>query len=128
MTLRNSINVKSLNTMWISLPHGGRGAGFDAVELKKHMVNNNMTCIVKGARKCTLAEHRKPKSLDYWLRNDKNIDKKKKNTMQAVKEVIDQLEETGLFRETKCICPETGRLCKGLALTTRSSSSCCGSP
>ena len=112
--------------MWISLPHGGFGARFDAVELKKYMVNNNMTCIVKGARKCTLAEHRKPKSLDYWLRKHKNT--VHRNTMQAVKEVIDQLEKTGLFCKTECICPTTKRSCKGLALTTRPSSSCCGSP
>ncbi len=112
--------------MWIDLPYGGDRAGFDAVELKKYMVNNNMTCIVKGARKCTLAEHKKPKSLDYWVREHKNTIHR--NTMQAVKEVIDKLEETGLFCETKCTCPETDRLCDGLALTTRPSSICCGSP
>ncbi len=101
--------------MWISLPNGGPGAGFDAIELKQYMVKNNLSCIIKGACKCTLNQHNKPRSLDYWLRKHKNTTYK--DTMQAVDEVIDQLVYSGLFSRTQCTCPTSNRLYKGLALT-----------
>ncbi len=100
--------------MWIRLLYGGPGAKFNAVELKKHMQKNNLKCIVLGAEECTLAQHKKPESLDYWLRNHKNT--RYEDTMQAVTKVIGQLVNTGMFYETQCTCPTTGKHCNGLAL------------
>ena len=105
--------------MWINLPYGGTGAGFDAVELKDYMLENNLTYIIQGACKCTLNQHKKPKSLDYWLRKHKNT--QHVDTMQAVDKVIRHLVKTGLFYEKKCICPTSGQPCNALVLTTRPS-------
>ena len=98
---------------WISLPYGGPDAGFNAVDLKNHMVENGLDCIIQGHTACTLAEHPKRHSLDYWLR-DKHTTRR--DTMQAVRDVIDQLEATGMFYSTQCTCPQSGRRCNALAL------------
>ena len=69
--------------------------------------------IIQGRTFCTLANHPKPDSLDYWLRQFANDSDKK----QADDKVIAQLVATGLFQESNELrCPNSGQLCKGLVL------------
>ena len=98
---------------WISLPHGELGAGFDAVGLKNYMLEKGIDYIIQGHRKCSLAEHRKPSSLDYWLRERHT---KRQDTMHAVRRVIEQLVGTGMFCRGRFTCPDSGRRCQGIAL------------
>ena len=98
---------------WISLPSGGPGAGFDAVDLKNYMVERGIDYIIQGHRKCVLADHCKPNSLDYWLRDRYT---ERRDTMQAVGSVIEQLVSTGMFYPVRFTCPDSGRRCKGIAV------------
>ena len=98
---------------WISLPYGELGAGFDAVDLKNYMLENGVDYIIQGHRKCSLAEHSKPNSLDYWLRERHT---KRQDTMHAVRRVIEQLVATGMFCRGQFTCPDSGRRCQGIAL------------
>ncbi|WP_027591527.1 hypothetical protein [Pseudomonas sp. RL] len=71
--------------------------------------------MVLGAVKASLAEHKKPRSLDYWLRlNGARIP----DQMQAEASLVAQLVESGNFEAVVLKCPETGRNCKGLQLRT----------
>jgi hypothetical protein len=100
----------------IQLPHGGPGAGFDEQELIDHINSKFRDHIIQGQQQCSLENHTKPNSLDYWLRV--NHAKGKQDTKQAVNEVIQQLVETGKFVvEESLVCPDSGRECKGLRLT-----------
>jgi len=69
--------------------------------------------IIQGQTNCSRAEHPKPNSLDCWLRdNYAQIP----DTKQAVNEVIDGLVNTGEFEEGGFICPDSGRMCKGIKI------------
>ena len=98
---------------WISLPYGGHGAGFDAVDLENYLLERGLDYIVQGHCKCVLGDHRKPNSLDYWLRQRYT---EYKDTMQAVDSVIRELVGTGIFCRGSFICPDSGQRCKGIAL------------
>ena len=97
----------------IHLPYGGRGALFDAEDLKAHMEQDGMGYIIQGQQACVLAAHTKPRSLDVWLRKRCA----KPDTKQAVNGVIEQLVRTGMFCEGKFRCPDSGLLTKGIALS-----------
>jgi hypothetical protein len=99
---------------WIKLPFGGRGAGFQVRDLVAHIKTSGRDYIIEGAQKDVLAEHRKPHSLDYWLRTHATS---RSDTMQMVTEVEAALVTTGLFRSAERRCPQTGRKCKALELT-----------
>jgi hypothetical protein len=75
--------------------------------------NSRLEFIIQGQTNCVLSAHRKPQSLDFWLRQNfaDNPD-----TKQAVNEVINQLVSTGCFEEGQFLCPDSGRLCKGVRL------------
>jgi hypothetical protein len=51
--------------------------------------------------------------LDCWLRDNyaQNPD-----TKQAVNELVDALVMTGEFEEGLFICPDSGRICKGIRI------------
>ena len=98
---------------WISLPYGEPGAGFDAVDLKNYMLEKRVDHIIQGHRKCSLAEHSKPNSLDYWLRERYT---KRQDTMHAVRSVVRQLVGTGMFYHGQFTCPDSGCCCQGIAL------------
>ena len=98
----------------IRLPYGGENAQFDERELVDHLRTKLRDYIIQGQQNCTLENHTKRQSLDYWLRSNfaKNPD-----TRQAVKDVIDDLVATGLFEINERLqCPDSGRFCKGLRL------------
>jgi len=71
--------------------------------------------IIIGGVNDVFSEHKKPQSLDYWLRNNYT---ERKNTRQAVREVIGRLVASGFFEmRSGLVCPDTGRHCKGLVMT-----------
>jgi hypothetical protein len=101
----------------IELPHGGPGARFRVRELIDHIEQSRRAYIIGGDVDCALADHPKPSSLDYWLRENFA---KNKDTKQATNEVITQLVATGLFEQLDGIrCPDSGQKCRGLRLKSR---------
>src|ERR1035441_2560059 len=81
---------------WIRLPYGGPGAAFHVSALLQHVKESGRTYIIQGQTQCGFRAHRKPKSLDFWLRRDFA---KSPDTKQAVNDVIRQLVFTGFFEE-----------------------------
>lgn len=99
----------------IKLPHGGKNAQFDVKELVEYIKKSRRDYIIQGSQQCSLANHTKKYSLDYWLRSNYAASP---DTKQAVKTVVDELVKTGLFEEANDLrCPDSGRLCKGIRLT-----------
>lgn len=95
----------------IDLPYGGQ---FDEFQLVEHIRATGRRYIIQGQNACSLEDHPKPNSLDYWLRQFASCP----DTKQAENSVIDALVETGLFLLSKNLeCPDSGRLCKGLVLS-----------
>jgi hypothetical protein len=97
----------------ISLPYGGSGATFQVGTLIQHLKESGRRYIIQGQAECRFSTHRKPQSLDFWLRRNfaRNPD-----TKQAVNDVIHQLVSTGFFEAGEFPCPDSGRLCKGIRL------------
>jgi len=94
----------------IDLPYGSNS--FDSGELEGYIRRSGRNYIIQGQKNCSRADHQKPHSLDYWLRNYARTP----NTKQAVNEVIRALVDTGKFEEGEFICPDSGRRCKGIRL------------
>lgn len=94
----------------IELPYGGQ---FDEQALIAYIKASGRNYIIQGQQAASYANHTKPQSLDYWLRQfASNCD-----TKQAENSVLDALVATGLFRIENClVCPDSGRQCKGLRL------------
>jgi hypothetical protein len=99
----------------IRLPFGGSERCFDANALVRQVIGSGSNHILQGQINCGLSAHRKPRSLDVWLRRNfaANPDIK-----QAVNEVVNQLVATGLFEEGTFLCPDSGRMCKGIRLVS----------
>jgi hypothetical protein len=96
----------------IELPHGG--VRFPVRDLIANIQQSGRDYIIAGAVDCALADHPKPSSLDYWLRENFA---RNKETKQATKEVISQLIGTGLFEEAADLrCPDSGDKSWGLRL------------
>ena len=94
----------------IRLPYGGQ---FDERELVKYIRASRRDYIIQGQQAVTKANHTKPESLDYWLRQFAH----NPDTKQAEVGVIKALVKTGLFRFVKQLrCPDSGRYCQGLKL------------
>lgn len=101
---------------FIELPYGGPGAGFYVSELIGHIRSTGRDYIIQGQQQCTLENHTKPHSLDVWLRKGFT---NRKDTKQAVNQVLKALIATGRFEIAYLPCPDSGRLCKGLRLLKR---------
>lgn len=98
----------------IDLPQGG---AFDEDLLIAHLRGMGRNSIVQAQQNQSLADHTKPRSLDYWLRTNgaENPD-----TKQAENDVIAALVRTGMFVvDDNILCPDSGQLCKGLRLLDR---------
>lgn len=89
---------------------------FDEMELVAYIKSCKRNYIVQGQQACSLKNHTKPQSLDYWLRQfAKNPD-----TKQAENSILDDLVKTGMFvRETSLVCPDSGRKVQGLRLVSK---------
>ncbi len=99
------------------MPYGVSGEGFYSEDLVAHIARSGRDYIINGGVNCVLDEHPKPNSLDLWLRNGYTT---RKGTRQSVVEVRRDLVATGLFVErNRLLCPDSGRLCKGLQLTAK---------
>jgi hypothetical protein len=94
----------------IALPYGGQ---FDEHDLVRYIQTSGRDYIIQGQQTVARANHTKPNSLDFWLRQfGHNPD-----TKQAEATVINALVATGLFVIVeKLHCPDSGELCKGLRL------------
>ncbi|MFI5103132.1 MAG: hypothetical protein ACHP9V_07170 [Terriglobales bacterium] len=96
----------------IRLPYGGQ---FDGRELVTYIRVSRRDYIIQGQQTVAKANHTKPHSLDYWLRQFAN----NPNTKQAEASVIEALVATGLFVFVKRLrCPDSGNYCRGLKLVT----------
>jgi predicted RNase H-like HicB family nuclease len=87
------VQVMAPDPHWIRLPYGGAQAGFYVGRLVDEFDRRGLPEIPTGATKSNL-DHVNPDSLDYLLRTRYA---RNPNTMQAVLEVYQQLEATGLF-------------------------------
>jgi hypothetical protein len=97
--------------MWIQLPHGKPGEGFYVQELVDQIRRSGRDRIIQGQVNCSFADHKKPSSLDYWIRENWT---ERKDTKQAVNTVIEELVATGFLTLHDALpCPDTGKLCKG---------------
>lgn len=95
----------------ISLPYG---RAFDEQDLVDYIRGSGRDYIIQGQQTCAFVNHSKPRSLDYWLRENyaNNPD-----TKQAENSVLIDLASTGLFRiATGLRCPDKGTFCKGIQL------------
>lgn len=97
----------------LTLKYGGGEVDF--LELLKFFRQNNNIVIV-GDQNDVLEKHRKPYSLDYWLRTH---GANQPNTKQATTEWLQEnLYTTGFFAEDHTNDPETGRDVKAVRLLT----------
>ena len=94
----------------ISLPYGGQ---FNERELVEYIRATPRDYIIQGQQKAAKANHTKPHSLDYWLRQFAD----NPDTKQAEMSVIEALVATGLFVSVERLrCPDSGKYCQGLKL------------
>jgi len=95
----------------ISLPFGNNL--FNSDDLKEYIRETGRDYIIQGQVQCRRVIHPKPGSLDCWLRDNyaQNPD-----TKQAVNEVIRSLIDTGEFEEGEFICPDSGKMVKGIRI------------
>ncbi len=95
----------------INLPRGGV---FYAELLINHLREEGRNFIIQGQQACSLVDHTKPRSLDYWLRTNGALNQ---DTKHAENRVLDLLVDTGLFAiEEDLVCPDSGARCKGIRL------------
>ena len=89
------------------------GAIFEENDLVVYIKKSGRNFIIQGQKACSIKDHPKPSSLDYWLRQYG----KHRDTKQADNDVMSKLVATGLFVESKrLICPDSGNFCKGLVI------------
>jgi hypothetical protein len=95
----------------IQLPYGNNV--FKSDELKEYIRRTGRNYIIQGQVACRREIHRKPSSLDCWLRDNYS---QYPDTKQAVNEVISGLIETGEFEAGIFVCPDSNRMCKGIRI------------
>lgn len=95
----------------INLPYGNNT--FEVEELIEYLKSKSCNYIIQGQQACVRSKHTKPNSLDCWLRDNvaQNPD-----TKQAVNELVEALVGTGKFKAGDFICPDSGKICKGVKL------------
>ena len=86
----------------------------DVARLAAWLLETGRHAMVIGAERATLERHRKPLSLDFWIRSEvaDNVD-----TAQATVAVVARICATGLFEEVSVVDPFTDERCRGIALT-----------
>jgi hypothetical protein len=95
----------------IKLKYGGK---FEVNDLIEFIKASGRDYIIQGQQACSLVNHTKPHSLDFWLRNRST----NPDTKQADNDVVKTLVATGLFKvEMQLRCPDQRTYCKGLKLT-----------
>lgn len=99
----------------IHMPYGG-GAQFDEHELVAYIHASGRDYMIIGGANCAFKDHKKPHSLDFWLRSKTKCS----DTRQTCKALMDDLVATGLFAEgSRLKCPDIEHsFCKGIRLVT----------
>lgn len=98
----------------IELPYSIKLPSFLLEQLIKEFQKRKTDFMIIGAQNHSLTKHTKPESLDYWLRNLKQV--KQKNTRQACSKLINDLLGSGLFIFDKRRCPVSGKLCNAIII------------
>jgi len=94
----------------IELSYGGE---FDEQDLIDHINQSGRNYIIQGQKVCTVQDHTKPSSLDYWLRQFAISPDMK----QADNNIMAALVATGMFTESVNLnCPDSNNPCKGLVI------------
>jgi curli biogenesis system outer membrane secretion channel CsgG len=94
----------------IGLPFGGT---FNENALVAHIRASGRNYVIQGQQTSTYANHTKPQSLDYWLRQFGT----NRDTKQADNAIVAALVATGLFQVVgRLRCPDSGARCKALRL------------
>ncbi|MGZ8907439.1 MAG: hypothetical protein ACXW1U_17155 [Methylobacter sp.] len=102
---------KLLRLQMISLPYG---RAFNEQALVSYIQTTGRNYIIQGQQSCSFANHSKPQSLDYWLRQNYTNNP---DTKQAENSVLNDLVNTGLFTiERRLLCPDKETYCKGVRL------------
>lgn len=96
----------------IKLPYANNTV-IPIVDLIEYFQKTKLNYLIIGSTQVTLQNHRKPDSLDVWLRNHKNVINYK-DTCQSVNNVISQLIKYKSFSLGLRKCPKTNRMCKAL--------------
>jgi hypothetical protein len=92
----------------------GNNAQFDEKDLISYIVKSGRDYIIQWQRNCSVVEHTKAHSLDYWLRGNYATNS---DTKQAVNKVVNLRRATGFFEVAYNLrCPDSGNRCKGLRL------------
>lgn len=90
------------------------GGSFNLAALIRHLISEGRPYIIQGQQNCSLANHTKDKSLDYWLRQNVAAYPDRK---QATNELVTNICSSGLFRQrSNLVCPNTQRECDGIEL------------
>lgn len=111
---RNRAQVtESLLKNQISFQYGG--GYFEIQDLVEYVESSDRDYVIGGGCNQGLSLHKKPESLDYWLRKRSN----QPNIRQVTQKLIQDIIETDYFTyEENLPCPTTGRRCNGLRLAT----------
>ena len=96
----------------IILPHANNKT-IPIQDLIAHFKENELNFMIIGSAQVVLNVHPKPKSLDVWIRNHKNVIGYA-NTCQSVNNVISQLIKHESFSLGLRKCPKSKRMCKAL--------------
>jgi len=95
----------------IFLPYG---RAFNEQALVNYIQATGRDYIIQGQQTCSFADHSKPQSLDYWLRQNYANNR---DTKQAENSVLSDLVNTGLFTVVRRLrCPDKRTYCKGVRL------------
>ena len=96
----------------IILPYANN-ATIPVQDLIAHFSKNNLKYMIIGSTQVTLINHRKPHSLDVWLRKHPAIFHHR-DTCQSVNKVITQIIKHQSFSQGLRKCPTSNRFCKAL--------------
>ena len=98
----------------IGFPYGG--GHFEIQDLVKYVESSDCNYVIGGGCNQVFSLHKKPESLDYWLRERSN----QPNIRQVTKKLVQDIIQTGHFTyEENLPCPTTGRRCNGLRLAPK---------
>ena len=108
-------NTQPLLKEQIGFPYGG--GHFEIQDLVAYVQRSDRNYLIGGGCNQVLSLHKKPESLDYWLRTRSN----QPNIRQVTKKLMQDIIETEHFtyEEKNLPCPTTGKRCNGLRLTQK---------
>ena len=103
-------NIKTMEE--ITLPYANNTT-IPVQDLITHFRENDLNYMIIGSTQVTLINHRKPNSLDVWLRKHPNVINYS-DTCQSVNKVITQITKHQSFSQGLRKCLTSNRFCKAL--------------